>query len=109
MPKKGILMVRRFVALVLMFSGGIAAAFPAAAADVAKGAQLAREWCVHCHVIGAVPSPGTVQQGPPAFAAIGMTADQMRTFLTRSHGAMPDLALTRSEIDDVIAYIETLR
>ena len=70
---------------------------------------MARQWCVHCHVIAAAPSPGTVQQGPPAFTAIGMSADQMRAFLTRPHGAMPDLALTRSEIDDVIAYVESLR
>jgi mono/diheme cytochrome c family protein len=102
-------MVRRSVAVALTFAGGMAAAFPSAAADAATGAQLARQWCVHCHVIGAVPSPGTIQQGPPAFATIGMTADQMRAFLTRPHGAMPDLALTRSEIDDVIAYVETLR
>ena len=103
-------MARRLAALTLLFSGGIAAAaLPSAAADVAKGTQLARQWCVHCHVITVAPSPGTVQQGPPAFAAIGMTRDQMRAFLSRPHGAMPDLALTRSEIDDVIAYIETLR
>ena len=102
-------MLIRSAALALMVAGGIAAAFPAAAADVAKGAQLARQWCAHCHVVPGARSPGTVQQGPPALAAIGMTHDQMRAFLTRPHGAMPDLALTRSEIDDVIAYIETLR
>jgi hypothetical protein len=38
-----------------------------------------------------------------------MTADQLRAFLTHPHGAMPDLALTRAEIDDLIGYIETLR
>jgi mono/diheme cytochrome c family protein len=102
-------MLRRLFALALTFAGGLTAAFPSAAADAAKGAQLARQWCVHCHVIAAAPSPGTVQQGPPAFATIGMTSDQIRTFLSRPHGAMPDLALARSEIDDVVAYIETLR
>jgi mono/diheme cytochrome c family protein len=102
-------MIRRSLALAIPFAGGIATAFPLAAADVAKGTQLARQWCAHCHVVGAAPSPSTVQQGPPAFATIGMTVEQMRAFLTRPHGAMPDLALTRSEIDDVIAYIETLR
>jgi hypothetical protein len=38
-----------------------------------------------------------------------MTADQLRTFLSHPHGAMPDLALTRSEIDDLVGYIETFR
>jgi mono/diheme cytochrome c family protein len=50
-----------------------------------------------------------LQQGPPNFQSIGMTDDQLRTFLAHPHGAMPDLALTRAEIDDVVAYIETFR
>ena len=37
------------------------------------------------------------------------TADQLRAFLSHPHGAMPDLALTRAEIDDLIGYVETLR
>ena len=39
----------------------------------------------------------------------GMSADQLRAFLSHPHGAMPNLALTRTEIDDLIGYIETLR
>jgi mono/diheme cytochrome c family protein len=78
------------------------------AADVAKGAQLARQWCANCHVVDG-SGAATVQQGPPSFRSIGLTADQLRTFLTHPHGAMPEFAITRTEIDDVIAYIETLR
>jgi cytochrome c len=89
----------------------LAATSPSVAADVAKGTQLARQWCAHCHVIGGTTA-GTVQQGPPSFPAVvqsGVTADQLRAYLSRPHAPMPDLALTRSEIDDLIAYIETLR
>ena len=39
----------------------------------------------------------------------GMTADQLRAFLSHPHGSMPNLALTRAEIDDLISYIESLR
>jgi cytochrome c len=42
-------------------------------------------------------------------ARSGMTAAQLRAFLSHPHGAMPDLALTRIEIDDLIDYIESLR
>ena len=42
-------------------------------------------------------------------ARSGTTADQLRVFLSHPHGAMPNLALTRAEIDDLISYIETLR
>jgi hypothetical protein len=55
---------------------------------------------------------GTVPQGPPSFVVIaksGLDTDQLRTFLTHPHGAMPDLALTRSEIDNLILYIQSLQ
>lgn len=89
---------------------GFIAAQPAHA-DAAKGSELARQWCANCHVIGNNPT-GSVPQGPPTFAAIarsGMTADQLRAFLSHPHGAMPNLALSRAEIDDLIGYIQTLR
>jgi cytochrome c len=83
----------------------------AARADAGAGAQLARQWCSSCHVVAAGQT-GTVPQGPPSFAGVaksGMTAAQLRAFLSHPHGAMPDLALTRVEIDNLIDYIESLR
>ena len=83
----------------------------AARADVQKGAQLARQWCTNCHVIGSRPA-GAVPQGPPSFPAISRSrtaANQLSAFLSHPHGAMPDLALTRVEIDDLIGYIEALK
>src|SRR6516165_12251549 len=80
-------------------------------ADASKGAQIARQWCANCHVIGGNPT-GPVPQGPPSFQMVahsGISADQLRAFLSHPHGAMPNLALTRAEIDDLISYIETLR
>ena len=94
----------------LLFVLAAAGAHPAYG-DAARGEQLARQWCANCHVIGNNPSGG-VPQGPPSFQAVahsGMTADQLRTFLSHPHGAMPDLSLTRAEIDDLTGYIETLR
>jgi hypothetical protein len=38
-----------------------------------------------------------------------VTADQLHAFRSHPHGEMPDLVLTRAEIDDLIGYIETLR
>ena len=79
-------------------------------ADAAKGSQLARQWCASCHVTGGSPA-GNLQQGPPSFSTIARTrtADQLRTFLSHPHGAMPDLSLTRVEMEDLVGYIETLR
>jgi cytochrome c len=54
--------------------------------------------------------PGNVQQGPPSFRTIaGARTDQLRAFPSHPHGAMPDLSLTRTEIDDLVGYIESLR
>jgi len=80
-------------------------------ADATKGSQLAQVWCANCHVVGST-SAGAVQQGPPTFRSIARSAttpDQLRAFLSHPHGAMPDLSLTRAEIDDLVGYIETLR
>jgi mono/diheme cytochrome c family protein len=80
-------------------------------ADATKGEQIARQWCASCHAIGGNPA-GPVPQGPPSFhmvASSRMTADQLRAFLSHPHRAMPNLALTRAEIDDLIGYVDTLR
>jgi len=83
----------------------------AARADAAGGALLAQRWCAACHVIDGAGPATAVPQGPPSFrtAASHLNSDELRAFLTHPHGAMPDLALTRAEIGDLIAYIETLK
>jgi len=101
----------RIPGLLLMFFMLDVAAEHSAHADAARGGQLARQWCANCHVVGS-SAAGPVPQGPPSFQTVahsGMTADQLRAFLSHPHGAMPDLALTRAEIDDLIGYIDTLR
>jgi len=87
-----------------------AAAAESVLADAAKGSQLAQQWCASCHVTSSSRA-SNVQEGPPSFPTIARTktADQLRAFLSHPHGAMPDLSLTRAEIDDLVGYIETLR
>ena len=101
----------RIPGLLLMFFVLHVAAEHPAHADAARRGELARVWCANCHVVGGNPTVA-LPQGPPTFQSVahsGMTADQLRAFLSHPHGAMPDLALTRAEIDDLIGYIETLR
>ena len=82
-----------------------------ALADAGNGERLARQWCANCHVIDAAGPSATITQGPPSFrtAAGHLNPGELRTWLTHPHGAMPDLSLTRAEIDDLIAYIRSLR
>ena len=82
-----------------------------AAADAANGERLARQWCANCHVIDGGGPSATLPQGPPSFAVAAghLNPGELRAFLSHPHGAMPDLALTRVEIEDLILYIEKLR
>jgi hypothetical protein len=52
-----------------------------------------------------------VPQGPPTFAWIAQhrSAAQLRAFLARLHPPMPDRDLSRADIDDLAAYIESQR
>jgi len=88
---------------------------PAMAQDVgdpATGRRLAETWCSSCHVIGPDIQRGT-SYGAPTFTAIArttaMTPMALRVFLQTPHSRMPDLHLSRQEIDDVSAYIFSLK
>ncbi len=98
-------------AVFLLSLAALLAPVSARAADVANGERLAKIWCASCHIVGRTPPP-RAQQGPPSFPALAhsnIPAARLRTFLIKPHGGMPDLSLTRVEIEDLIAYIESLR
>ena len=105
------LKMRRRATLALTIFVALAPVCSARADPAADGARLAQRWCATCHVVAANQT-GSVPQGPPSFPTIaksGLSADQLRAFLSHPHGAMPDLSLTRTEIDSLIAYIHSLR
>jgi mono/diheme cytochrome c family protein len=82
------------------------------ASDVTAGRSLAERWCSNCHVVGSTQQRGA-STGAPPFSAIAQmsstTPMSLRAFLMTPHPPMPDLHLTRDEIDDVSAYILSLK
>lgn len=104
------------VSMALPLAGGIVAvllAFPAGtgaqAADAAAGRRLAERWCTACHVVenrsggtDAVPTLSSIARDP------GRGPDWVRRWLSAPHPPMPDLNLSRNEIDDITAYLQTL-
>jgi mono/diheme cytochrome c family protein len=80
--------------------------------DAAAGRQLAERWCASCHVVTAKADSGT-SNGAPTFVAIGRAKSttylSMRAFLQTPHDRMPDLHLSRDEVDDLTAYLLSLR
>lgn len=81
------------------------------AGDARQGEALARQWCSNCHLIGADQAAGG--DAAPTFAVIAETAEERTSELTAwladPHPPMPNLNLTRVEIDDLLAYIKSLR
>ncbi len=80
------------------------------AADAKQGARLAKQWCTGCHLTGAGQASGG--DAAPPFSVIAETAadrnDDLRAWLADPHPPMPNFNLTRSEIDDLLGYIESL-
>lgn len=75
-----------------------------------NGLKLARQWCTTCHVVEPAGRGGDA--GPP-FAAVANRPDRtpqtLRAWLNDPHPPMPNLGLTRTEIDDIVVYIDTLQ
>jgi mono/diheme cytochrome c family protein len=80
--------------------------------DVMEGKKIATTWCSNCHRIDA-GGAGQVGDAAPAWAQVAAmpstTSMSLHAFLMSPHGRMPDFTLTRAQIDDVVAYILSLR
>jgi mono/diheme cytochrome c family protein len=79
--------------------------------DATRGHELAQAWCSSCHAVEkfAVPS----DRRAPAFTAIAampsMTPLAIKVFLQSSHEPMPNFILKAQDIDDLAAYITSLK
>ncbi|WP_146101915.1 c-type cytochrome [Rhodopila globiformis] len=84
----------------------------ALAGDPQAGHAMAQKWCTNCHIVDSGQKRGT-STGAPTFDAIAQmkttTEMGLHVFLQTPHDRMPDLHLTRNEIDDVSAYILSLK
>lgn len=80
--------------------------------EAIPGEAMARTWCANCHDVGRATRP-SASDAISSFVSIARmpstTAMSLRVFLLTPHGNMPDYQLGRRELDDVIAYILSLR
>ena len=79
------------------------------AGDPSSGRQLATTICGSCHqVIG-----GKGRDGPASFVDIAnvtsTTALSLLVFLRSNHKEMPNLIISKSDTDDLVAYILSLK
>jgi len=101
--------MRKLVLMALATALVIAQTVPSSAAgDIKTGGWLARAWCGGCH--GLVT--GTVSDAAPSLPEIAQRSqtrpDWVRSWLTAAHPRMPNFALSRGEIEDIVAYLGTL-
>lgn len=77
-----------------------------------QGRELAIRLCRNCHVVDnaagqAVPAGTLTFRGMATKP--GQTGEQITAVLIQPHAPMPDIQLTRAEIDNIIAYLDALR
>jgi mono/diheme cytochrome c family protein len=92
-------------------SGAATPASPTATA-ASRGLAFAKASCASCHAVdaGQAASPNA---DAPTFGAIanspGMTKLALDVFLHTSHSTMPNLIIESATIEDIWAYLETLK
>jgi mono/diheme cytochrome c family protein len=92
---------------VLALFGGVG---EAAAQNAENGRRLAEQWCSECHAI----DPAAAKPGKTiSFAAIAakqtVTTEMITSFLPLPHATMPNMPLSRSDIQDIAAYIMSMK
>jgi len=102
-------MLPRLLLLAVCLAG--LGAEPGRAADVEQGKVIAERWCSSCHLVQPGQKTAVPDQAPP-FMTIAKTPDfdagELALRLLAPHPNMPKLALSRSEVADLAAYIRTL-
>ena len=81
----------------------------ALAGDARHGATIAQRWCAECHVVSGEQSSAFADA--PSFGDIARRRPDRReiaNFLANPHPPMPDMHLSRGEIDDIVTYIRSL-
>ena len=82
---------------------------PALAGDARHGAVIAKRWCAACHVVA--PDQTSASADAPPFTDIAQRhtdKKKLAHFLMDPHPPMPDMHLSRKEIDDIVTYIHSL-
>lgn len=82
----------------------------AQAGNAEEGRKIAESWCVSCHTVSG--AAGARDAAPP-FAVIARNPaydrDRLLQVLSDPHPPMPKIHLSRKQLDDIIAYLGSLR
>jgi mono/diheme cytochrome c family protein len=106
----------RHAARLVAFAAAIAAAAPVQAAGVAEAARgIVVEHCAACHLVPDFnPGARAPMAGAPAFQDIAddpatYAPERITRFLRQPHFPMKRIVLSPSDIENLLAYFESLR
>jgi cytochrome c len=80
----------------------------AQAQDVTNGRHIAERWCAPCHATQTRGSDSAMSFESIAASPAGEPA-RMRRFLAEPHPPMPPMQLGRGDVEDLVAYVASLR
>ena len=82
-----------------------------AAGLISSGKEIAIKWCSSCHLV--TDAQENTSADVPSFGVIGKKyreeINALGAFLADPHPPMPNFSLTRQEIQDLMAYIGSLK
>ncbi len=78
--------------------------------DAQDGARIAEQWCASCHQVA---PGGLARDAAPSFVTLANTRGEnlnwVRTRMQNPLYPITGINLSRREIEDIVAYFETLR
>ncbi len=78
-------------------------------ADAAAGHQLASKLCSGCHIVGTESAGSDIAPPFPVIARDpSMTLTELHGWVEPGHPVLPHLALSRKQIADINAYLDSL-
>lgn len=82
-----------------------------AEASAERGREIAERWCASCHLTA--PDQTRALADVPTFMSIAGRSDGdlgwLEAFLFEPHPPMPDMRLSRRDIQDLVDYFKDLR
>ena len=104
------MLCRALILVALLAAGPALAAGDTTVTDA--GEKLAQQWCAECHVVTGLEGPPAID-GVPTFSTVAnepsVTELSLRAFFKTPHPPMPNFILTREQMDEIVAYILSLK
>lgn len=102
----------RILAGLFMALALIPAAFAASLGSATAGLTYSQTHCATCHAINRGETRSPVAEATPfqeVATRSGMTATALLVWMQTSHPTMPNLIVAPPDLDDVIAYVLSLK